>query len=136
MKSFVDGQIQSDFFFFCSLKALKSIQELTKLHCKRMIDGTGHVDSEENESIAQLSSNESALHVQKEISFEAFCCFEKNKKVIKRQKKKSNFAVRLVLRPMLSYLIVFKPWMVSCNAVLVYLCHNVVSTLLFFFCFF
>lgn len=73
-----------------------------------MIDGTGHVDSEKNESIAQLSSNESALHVQKESHLRPFVVLRKKDKK-GQKKKKSNFAVRLVLRPMLSYLIVFKP---------------------------
>lgn len=71
-----------------------------------MIDGTGHVDSEKNESIAQLSSNESALHVQKESHLRPFVVLRKKDK---KGQKKNNFAVRLVLRPMLSYLIVFKP---------------------------
>lgn len=51
-----------------------------------MIDGTGHVDSEENESIAQLSSNESALHVQKESHLRPFVVLRKKDK--KGQKKK------------------------------------------------
>lgn len=76
-----------------------------------MIDGTGHVDSEKNESIAQLSSNESALHVQKESHLRPLVVLRKEKK----DKKISNFAARLVLRPMLSYLIVFKPLMNSYN---------------------
>ena len=59
-----------------------------------MIDGTGHVDSEKNESIAQLSSNESALHVQKESHLRPFVVL--NKKDKKKDKKTSNFAVRLV----------------------------------------
>lgn len=111
------GQVQRD---FCSLKGLKSIQELKNLHCKRMTDGTGHVDSEKNEAIAQLSSNESALHVQKESHLGPFVVLRG-----KKDKKKSKFAVRLVLRHMLSYLIVFWfPVMFLC------FCHNV-----FFFLF-
>lgn len=51
-----------------------------------MIDGTGHVDSEKNESIAQLSSNESALHVQKESHLRPFVVLRKKRQ--KRTKKK------------------------------------------------
>lgn len=52
-----------------------------------MTDGTGHVDSEKkNESIAQLSSNGSALHVQKESYLRPFCCFEKKNDQKKKKK--------------------------------------------------
>lgn len=53
-----------------------------------MIDGTGHVDSEENESIAQLSSNESALHVQKESHLRPFVVLRKKDKKDKKKKIK------------------------------------------------
>lgn len=86
----------------------------------------------QKKSIAQLSSNESALHVQKESHLKPFVVLRKTNK--KRPPKISNFAVRLVLRPTRSYLIVLKPWMVSWNVLpLVYPCHNVIVLFLFFF---
>jgi len=82
-----------------------------------MIDGTGHVDSEKNESIAQTCSNESALHVQKNLIWGLLLFWEKQKNTNPPQKNLniSNFAAGLVWRPMLSYPIVFEPWVDSCN---------------------
>lgn len=120
---------------FCSLKALKSIQELTNCTVKGWLM-VMVMWIHKNWVHCTTEFKWISIACSKRILFEAFCCFEKKK--TEKDKKTSNFAVRLVLRPKLSYLTVFKPWVVYCNVIaLVSLCHNViVFFLLCFVCLF
>lgn len=61
-------------------------KQINQLQRQRMTDGTGHVDSEWNGSIAQLSSNESALHLQKRYVGGLLLFLEKKYIEKKRQK--------------------------------------------------
>lgn len=113
---------------FCTLKGLKSIQKLTNWTAKRRIKGTGHACSEK------------WIHWTTEFKWISIACSKKKNlfwglllfwKKKKKKTKNIKLCYQLVLRPMLSYLIVFKPWMVSSN-VLLFFYHNVIVFLCFF----
>lgn len=109
-KSLMNGRVQRDFAHW---KALKSIQELTNCTVKKGDWWYWSCGFRRKWVHCTTEFKWISIACSKRISFEAFCCFEK-KRQKRTKKKKSNFAVRLVLRPMLSYLIVFKPWRVPC----------------------
>lgn len=74
-----------------------------------------------NESIAQLSSDESALHVQKEFHLRPlFVLRRKYGKKITKKKKKIKLCSQIGFETyaVILSLIVFKPWKDACNVFL------------------
>lgn len=85
----IPSALESSKGSFLPLKALKSIQELTICTVKRMIDGTGRLDSgKRNESIAQGCSNVSTLHVQNQSHLRPLIILRKNINIYKKMKEK------------------------------------------------
>lgn len=100
---------------FCSLKALKSIQELTNCTVKGWLMVLVMWIQEKKWVHCTTEFKWIRIACSKRILFEAFCCFEKKNK---KEKKNQTLPSDWFLGPMLSYLIVFKPWLVLCNALL------------------
>lgn len=94
---------------FCSMKALTSIQELANCTVKGWLMVLV-LWIQKKGSFAQLRLKGSELHVQTQFYFLG--------SFVVLRKKKSNFAIRLFWGPMLPYIIMFKPLLLSCNEVL------------------
>ena len=79
-----------------------------------MIDGTGHVDSEKMSPLHNCVQMNQHCMFKKNLIWGLLLFWEKYIKMMKKNKLENNFFSQ-VGRPMLSYPIVFKPWMDSCN---------------------